>query len=86
MATKRDPIFIKYEKLAAAVRKNVKDFTDYNYTVPITHIEIKARFQLVKEYITEMNKILDMIKKGQGETTEIVKIGGFNVRKPKQKK
>ena len=67
MATKRNPLFIKYEKLAGLIRKNVKDFTDYNYTVPETHLEIKARFQLVREYITELNKILDTIKKEKPE-------------------
>lgn len=63
MATKRNPLYIRYEKLAGLIRKNVKDFTNYNYTTPETHLEIKARFQLVREYITELNKILDAIKK-----------------------
>ena len=64
MATrKRNPLFVQYEKYAALIRKNAKEFTDYNYTVPETHLEIKARMQLVKDYITEMQKILTLIQK-----------------------
>jgi hypothetical protein len=63
MAIKRNPLFIRYTKLAMFVRKDVKDLTDYNYTLPITHTTIKSRIANIKEHLNEMSKILDAIKK-----------------------
>lgn len=63
MATKRNPLFIQYEKLGTQIRKESRELTTYNYTEPSTHIILTSKMQAIREMILAMKKILDQIGK-----------------------
>ena len=84
MATKRNPLSIKYDKIAAQIRRDIRDMYEYNYSSPITHGHIKGLMDLVNIQFGEQKKIL---KAYEAENTKelFIKAGAKLAAGPKKK-
>ena len=63
MATKRNPLYIKYEKIGRQIRKDLNALFDKNYTTQIMHRHITGLMELINFQFAELKKILKEIEK-----------------------
>ena len=62
MATKRNPLYIKYEKIFRQIRKDLSAMYDKNYTTPIMHRHITGLMELISFQFADLKKILKQIE------------------------
>jgi hypothetical protein len=62
MATKRNPLYIKYEKIGRQIRKDLSALFDKNYTTPIMHRHITGLMELISFQFADLKKILKQIE------------------------
>jgi hypothetical protein len=62
MATKRNPLYIKYEKIFRQIRKDLSAMYDKNYTTPIMHRHITGLMELINFQFADLKKILKQIE------------------------
>jgi len=84
MATKRNPLSIKYDKISAQIRRDIRDLYEYNFNEPVTHARIKGLMDLVNIQFGQQKKILKEIE--TEKTKEIfTKAGAKLAAGPKKK-
>jgi len=61
MATKRNPLYIKYEKISRQIRKDISDLFSYNFAEPSTHRHLTQLMDLIYIEFGDLKKILKQI-------------------------
>lgn len=62
MATKRNPLYIKYDKIGRQIRQDLSALFDKNYTAPIMHRHITGLMELISFQFADLKKILKQIE------------------------